>query len=71
MSTLRTVVQTQDESKSQTNEEKARSLVCSTVHDHSKTSLYIEDNAALLEKCTTAYVIRSAAETMAIKPKKR
>ena len=69
MSTLRTVVQTQDKSISQTNEEKARAIVRSTEHDQSKTSLYIEEYAALLEKYTTACVIRSAAETMAIKAK--
>ena len=69
MSTLRTVVQTQEESMSQTNEEKSRSLVHSTKHDQSKTSLYIEEYAALLEKYTTACVIKSAAEKMAIKAK--
>ena len=66
---MTTVIQKQDESMSQTNEERAGLVVHSSKHDETKTSLYIEEYAALLDKYTAACVVRSSAETMAVKAK--
>ena len=69
IATLTTLVQQQDDSMMKSNSEKAALIVRSSQHDASKTAVYIEEYARLLDKYTSACVVRSSKEELAIHKK--
>ena len=66
---MSTLAAKQDETLERNSEEIARAVVTSSQHDPSKILMYIEEYSALLDKYTAACVVRSSAETMAVKAK--